>query len=147
MKKTLSALLFIFISASVFAQSSSKDAEVWNQVEALTKAVFETKDSAALVRLVNANVTYGHSTGLLEDKATMVRNAVNSTTTYKNLSSEKVLVDVDGNTALVRQILRGTSMDKGSESPLNLSILQVWKKQGGRWQIWARQAVKIPAKS
>jgi ketosteroid isomerase-like protein len=153
MKKTLSVLLLVLFSAGVFAQSSkakasaSKDAEVWSQVEALTKAVFETKDSAALARLVNTNVTYGHSTGLVEDKSTMVHNAVSSATTYRNLTSEKVLVDVDGNTALVRQILRATSIDKGNESPLNLGILQVWKKQNGRWQIWARQAVKIPAKS
>ena len=53
-------------------------------MEALTKAVFETKDSAALLDLVSENVTYGHSSGNLEDKKTMVSKAVGSKTEYKN---------------------------------------------------------------
>jgi Domain of unknown function (DUF4440) len=145
MKKYLFVLLLVFFSAGVFAQSS-QEAAVWAQVEALTKAVFETKDSAALDKMVSADVTYGHSSGVLENKAVMVHNAIISATTYKNLSFERVSIDVEGNTALIRHNLRAISVEKGTESPLNLGILQVWKKQNGRWQIWARQAVKIPAK-
>ena len=145
MKKLLSIVL-LFVSLNVLAQSTEE--KVWNSVEALTKAVFETKDRAALENLVNKYVTYAHSTGLVEDRATMIQSAVSSPTKYKNLSLERGSINIDGKTAVLRHNLRGVSVDdKGAESPLNLGILQVWKKNGSKWQLWARQAVKITPKA
>jgi Domain of unknown function (DUF4440) len=146
MKKIISISLFFFISMVLFAQSSN-DAQVWSRVEALTKAIFETKDSAALQGLVSAKVTYGHSGGAIEDKPTMIQKAVASKTTYKNREFEKISIDIDGNTAVIRHNFRATSVENGTETPLNLSILQVWKKEKGQWRIWARQAVKILPKT
>jgi hypothetical protein len=139
----LTALLFL-TTAFTFAQS--KEAKVWERVEALTKAVFETKDSAALQDLVSDKVTYGHSGGNLEDKKTMVQKAAASKTEYKNRSFEKVSIDVNDKTAIVRHNFRAISVENGKETPLDLGILQVWKKEGGKWRLWARQAVKIPPK-
>ncbi|MBC7826365.1 MAG: nuclear transport factor 2 family protein [Chitinophagaceae bacterium] len=146
MKKSLFIGLSFLISTLVLAQSSG-DAQVWNRVEALSKAIFETKDSIALLDLVSTKVSYGHSGGNIEDKPTMVQKAVASKTTYKNNALERVSVDIDGNTAIVRHNFRATSVENGTETPLNLAILQVWKKEKGIWRIWARQAVKILPKS
>lgn len=146
MKKFLFSSLFFLLSIITFAQSSN-DNQVWSRVEALSKAIFETKDSIALLDLVSAKVTYGHSVGNVEDKATMVQKAVASKTTYKNSVFEKVSVDVDGNTAIVRHNFRAISIENGTETPLSLAILQVWRKEKGTWRIWARQAVKVPPKS
>lgn len=146
MKKFLTIGLLFLISLATLAQSAD-DAQVWSRVEALTKAVFETKDRVALQDIVSARVSYGHSGGKVEDKATMIQNAVTSKTTYKNSILEKVSIDVDGNTAILRNNFRATSLDNGTETPLNLGILQVWKKEKGKWRIWARQAVKILPKN
>jgi hypothetical protein len=55
---------------------------------------------------------------------------------------------MDRKTAIIRHNLRGESIDsKGVETPLNLAIMQVWKKERGDWRLWARQAVKILPKS
>jgi hypothetical protein len=54
---------------------------------------------------------------------------------------------VDGNTAIVRHNFKATSIENGTETPLNLLIMQVWRKEQGKWRIWARQAVKIPPQS
>lgn len=145
MKKLLSIAL-LFVSLNVLAQSTEE--KVWNQVETLTKAVFETKDRAALESLLNKYVTYAHSTGLVEDRSKMIQAATSSPTKYKNLSLERESINVDGKTAVLRHNLRGISIDdKGAESPLNLGILQVWKKNGSKWQLWARQAVRITPKA
>ena len=145
MKFSLFVCMFAFAWLTSVAQSQSQD-QVWSRVEALTKAIFETKDSLALVDLVSSKVTYGHSAGNIEDKATMVSKAIGSKTTYKDRVSEKVSIDVDGNTAVVRQNFRATSVENGTETPLNLSILQVWRKENGKWRIWGRQAVKVVTK-
>jgi hypothetical protein len=146
MKNFLFISLFFLISMAAVAQSST-DNQVWSRVEALTKAIFEAKDSVALQDLVSKRVSYGHSGGNIEDKATMIQKAVASKTTYKNSVFEKVSVDVDGNTAIVRHNFRAMSVENDTETALNLAILQVWKKENGKWRIWARQAVKIPPKS
>ena len=137
--------LFIVCSSS-FSQSAED--KLWSRVEGLTKAIFETKDSMILKGMVSDHVTYGHSGGNLEDKATMVTKAATSTTIYRNRQLEKVSIDINRKTALVRHNFRAGSVDaSGVETPLNLSILQVWKKEHAQWKLWARQAVKVPAKS
>ena len=146
MKKILLIALLTTFSLINFAQSSN-DNQIWSRVEALTKAVFETKDSLALLDLVSSRATYGHSNGNIEDKATMVQKAVASKIIYKNSVLEKVSVDVDGSTAIVRHNFRATSVENGTEALVNLSVMQVWKKEKGKWRIWARQAVKILPKS
>lgn len=144
--KNLFLIALLLFSITTFAQS--KEENVWKRVEELTKAVFETKDSVALEGLVNRYVTYAHSSGLVEDRPTMIHAAASSPLKYKNISIERGGINIDGKTAVLRHNLRGVSVDeKGAESPLNLGILQVWKKNRGKWQIWARQAVRIPAKS
>ena len=145
MKKLFVFLGIVFISFAAIAQSS-KEKSVWASVEALTNAIFGQKDSAALVRLVSENVTYGHSGGNIENKTVMIQNAIGNRGSYKNIQIERISINVNGKTAVLRHNLRGVSVDaRGAESPLDLGILQVWRREKGRWQIWARQAVRIPA--
>lgn len=145
--KRIVTIAFLFFSMFTFAQSSAGE-KVWSRVGALTQAIFETKDSAALADLVSDKVTYGHSGGNIENKSQMVHNAITSPTKYKDPIIERVSMSVDRKIAVLRHNFRATGIDdKGVESPLNLGILQVWKKENGKWRLWARQAVRIPAKS
>ena len=96
MKKLLSIAL-LFVSFNLFAQSTEE--KVWQRVEELTKAVFETKDSVALEGLVNKYVTYAHSSGVVEDRPTMIRAAVSSALKYKNISIERGSINIDGKPA------------------------------------------------
>ena len=141
----LTLLVILAPTSTLFAQS--KEEKVWERVEALTKAVFETKDGNALNDLVSENVSYGHSGGNVEDKKTMVTNAVASKTEYKNRNFERLSIQVNDKTAILRHNFRAISIVDGKESPLDLTILQVWKKEGGKWRLWARQAVRIPPKT
>jgi len=139
------SILFTIACATAFSQT--KEETVWAKAEALTKAIFEMKDSVALKSLVSDHVTYGHSGGAIEDKATMITKASTSKTEYRNRQFEKISINVSDNTAVLRHNFRAISIENGKESPLDLGILQVWKKENGRWKLWARQAVKISPKS
>ena len=142
MKKLLPFLLFSLMSSFVFSQANED--QVWAKVEALNKAVFETKDSVAMKALVSDKVTYGHSAGNLEDKRLMVTNAATAKIVYKNLTMEKVSSTPVNESVVVRYILRATSVDeRGTESPLNISILQVWSKERGDSKLFARQAIRV----
>ena len=146
MKKLLFILFLSFCTSIAFGQTG-KEAEVWTKVEALNKAIFETKDSAAIQDLVAENVTYGHSTGLIENKPVMLHNAVSAPDVYKNLLLERLGTTYAGQTVVVRYILRAEVLKDGNTSPLNISIMQVWGKDKGKWKLYARQAVKVTPKS
>jgi hypothetical protein len=137
----------LLILVSVVAFSQTKEETVWAKAEALTKAIFETKDSVMLKSLVSDQVTYGHSGGAIEDKTAMITKATTSKTEYKNRQFEKISIEVKDNTAVLRHNFRAISVADGKESPLDLGILQVWRKENGRWKLWARQAVKIAPKN
>ncbi|MBA4140156.1 MAG: nuclear transport factor 2 family protein [Segetibacter sp.] len=146
MKKLVIVLLTSFVALVAFSQSA-EEVKVWARADALRKAVFETKDVTSLNDLVGSKVSYGHSTGLIEDKPTMIQNAVTSKTTYRNGSVEKSSIAFIDKTAIVREIFRATSVDeKGVESPLNIGIMQVWIKDHGKWKLFGRQAVKVNPK-
>ena len=145
MKKLFIVLIASCVATLTYSQSK-KEAKVWARVDALQKAVFETKDSMVMKDLVSETLTYGHSGGNIEDKATMVRNASNSKTVYKNSTVERLGINVRKKTAYVRYIFRTTSIDNGVASPLDLGLLQVWQKEHGKWMLEARQAVKVKPK-
>ena len=147
MKKVLMSLLIMTLTITAFAQTAAEQ-KVWDRAEALSNAIFVKRDSAALLDLVSDKLTYGHSGGNIEDKATMVHKAMVSKTTYRNQTFEKVSIQVQDKVAIVRHNFRAISIDEnGKETPLDLGIMQVWKKEGNKWRIWARQAVKIAPKS
>ena len=146
MKKLLTFLVKCLLALPAFAQSK-QEARVWARVDALQNAVFGTKDSVVIAELVGDRLTYGHSAGNIEDKAKMVHSAAVSPTVYKNAAIEnRSLYFINKKTAIVRYIFRATSVEKGTESALNLSLLQVWAKDGGKWRLQARQAVKVNPK-
>ena len=145
MKKFL-LILFLSLTASWAFSQGGKEAEVWLRTEALNKAVFETKDSAAIQVLVAETVTYGHSTGVLESKPVMLHNAVHSLEEYSNVSLERIGSTNAGTAVVVRYILRADVMKQGDKYPLNIQIMQVWAKDKGKWRLFARQAVKVNPK-
>jgi len=146
MKKLSAIFFFSFFALSALCQSG-REAEVWARVDAINKAVFEAKDSAALEDLVADKATYGHSTGEIDDKRAMIHRSVSNTDVYKNITVEKSGVINAGEAVVVRYILRADVLKEGNTTPLNIGILQVWAKDKGKWKLFARQAIKVNPKS
>jgi hypothetical protein len=144
MRIAIAVLLVLTISACAVIKPHSK-ANVWQRVDDLNRAIFETKEKEALNDLVSGNVTYGHSGGKIEDKTTMIENAVNNKSVYKNIVTEKLSIHFSGNNAIARFNYRAIEKKGNEEAPLNLGILQVWEKDGKKWVLLARQSVKITA--
>ena len=130
------------ISVFLFAQSKDELQIIKNTTD-LHQAVFVTKDSTLLDRLVANNVSYGHSGGKLENKITMIRNAIANTTTYPTFKLDSLKVIMYRNTAIVRAFIQSITIDKGVQGNLHLGILLVWQQEKQQWKLTARQAVKI----
>jgi len=110
-------------------------------VEALRRAMVNG-DSLALRSLTSERLTYGHSSGKIEDRESFVTSLVTKTSDFESITLSDQEVSVEGDVAWVRHILKGTTIETGKPSPVNLKILLIWTKEGGIWKLLARQAVR-----
>ncbi len=141
MKKLFFLCLLILISSPIFAQSKDEKA-VTQAVENLRKAMIDP-DKAMLEEIAATDLSYGHSNGLLEDKATFVDALVSNKSDFVSIDLSEQTIKIVGNTAIVRHKLAAQTNNGGKPGTTKLSILLVWQKQKGSWRLLARQAVKI----
>lgn len=135
----LIAFVLLFIcTTSVFAQ----DADVSKAVETLRQALLDGKKDA-LEKIAHDNLTYGHSSGLVEDKAAFVEALASGKSDFTSIALSDQVIKVSGNTATVRHKLTGENVSNGTAANINLSVLLVFVKEKGEWKLLARQAVKI----
>jgi ketosteroid isomerase-like protein len=136
---TLSA----FFSTENLAQTKVEKA-VTTAVETLRKAMIDG-DRTALTNIAHDNLSYGHSSGALDDKAIFVEKIASGKSNFEKIDLTDQTIKVSGKTALVRHNFLGETKDAGKEPGIiKIHILTVWQKQGGSWKLLARQAVKIP---
>jgi len=140
--KNLFAFIFLFTTTLASAQTNAE--KVMQRVQELNNAVFVAKDSIALEGLMAEEVSYGHSSGKIENRQEMIHGAISTKVSFVNLVMDSPTVYFQNKTAIVRHQLKATSIDgTGKESPLHIGILQVWIRQKGKWKLTARQAVKL----
>ena len=113
-------------------------------VEALTKAMLQA-DRGALERLVADQLSYGHSSGLVETKAQFVDVIANRKTLYKAITLSEPSTVMAGDNAIVRHVFSNTTETGGKTASISVGILQVWQRQAGDWRLLARQAFRLPA--
>jgi len=100
---------------------------------------------AGLEALVADQLSYGHSGGVVQDKATFVDVIASKKTVYKSIVLSDQTVAVVGPNAIVRHAWLGESESGGKSNVSKIGVLQVWQKQGADWKLLARQAFAKPA--
>ena len=132
-------------SMPLAAQAQGSDAAaVAAAVDALTKAML-AGDRAGLMAVTHERLSYGHSAGRIENRQQFIDPLANKTSIFRSLNVSDQTIDVVGDDAIVRHVLRGESESGGRVNPVNIGILQVWKKQPDGWKLLARQAFTRPS--
>jgi ketosteroid isomerase-like protein len=130
--------------AALPTQAQGSDAAaVAAAVEALTKAML-AGDRAGLMAVTHERLSYGHSAGRIENRQQFIDPLANKTSIFRSMTVSDQTIDVVGDDAIVRHLLRGESESNGRVNPVNIGILQVWKKQPDGWKLLARQAFTRP---
>jgi len=126
-----------------FAASADEEAVAKN-VEAFRAAQF-IADPEALAALCAAELSYSHSSGKVEDKATFIANATDGKSKYLSLEYQDTNIRVVGPAAIVRFHWVGEqqAVADGKKSATNLHILMNWQKQGADWKLLSRSATKL----
>jgi ketosteroid isomerase-like protein len=126
------------------ATQADEEAAVAKNVEAFRAAQFAA-DAKALDGLCAPELSYSHSDGRVEDRATFVANATSGKSKFLSLAYEDVKVRVVGPAAIVRFHWVGESeaVADGKKSATNLHILMNWQKQGENWKLLSRASTKL----
>lgn len=141
MKRLTLLSIFISIFTTVMAQSKSIQ-QVESAVEQLRLAMIDPNE-AVLNKLAANQLTYGHSSGKVEDKTAFVQTLVTGKSDFVSISFTNQTVQVVGTTAVVRHRLDASTNDGGNPGTVKLDIVLVWVKVKSNWQLLARQAVKV----
>lgn len=134
-------LIICFLTQFSFAQSKDEK-EVADAVEFLRKAMIDGNE-ADLKSLAAEELSYGHSSGKVEDKAAFVTAIASGASDFKTIELSEQTIKIAGNTALVRHKLVAETADNGRPGNPNLYVLLVFQKQNNKWKLLARQAVRI----
>jgi len=140
MKRTTIILLLLMFTATTFAQTK-KEKQVAAAVSQLTNAMTDA-DSLLLDRLVNDQLSYGHSGGHVEGKVEFISKIVSGKSDFVSIGLNNQTIAVSGSTAIVRHRLDAKTNDNGKPGEVHLQVLLVWQKLHGHWKLLARQAVK-----
>ena len=134
--------IMMLVSLEGVAQSKA-ETEVATAVEALRKAMV-TPDKAVLEQLTAKELSYGHSSGKIEDQTSFIQTLVSGQSDFVDITLSEQTIMVKDKTALVRHKLSANTNDPGKgPATVNIGILLVWVKEKGGWKLTARQAFKL----
>ena len=136
--------LAIGLLGAVPAFAGADEDAVTKNVEAFRAAQFAA-DAKTLEGLCAPELSYSHSDGRVEDKATFVANATDGKSKFISLAYQDLSVRVVGSSAIVRfhWVGESQSVPDGKKSSTNLHILMNWQKQGADWKLLSRASTKL----
>jgi ketosteroid isomerase-like protein len=141
MNNRLLVLVFCFLSfISADAQSWKKDIE--SSIEALNKATI-SQDQPVLEKLTAEELSYGHSTGLVENKAAYIKDILSGPTHFFQIDNTDQTINLADDLAIVRNICSIKGTKDGAPLDIKIGILMIWKKVGADWKLVARQGYKL----
>jgi ketosteroid isomerase-like protein len=121
---------------------AADEAAVTEAVENLRKASFAA-DATKLTALADDQISYGHSSGRVQNKAEMLAGFAGRKAKVKSLEFPELKITVAGNTAVSRHLYVSESELDGKTTHIKIGVIECWNKEGGGWKLLGRQGFKI----
>ena len=139
---TVVMALALLTNVQMAAAQSSDEAAIASAVETYRKAMLAA-DRSQFETIGAEQMSYGHSGGRIETKAQFIAGATSGKSAWKFIKLTDHTTQIIGNDAIVRHLFAGENASAGKTNAIKIGILVIWQKQGGSWQLLARQAYKI----
>lgn len=142
-KILISTAVFILCTIPAMAKESPdpETQAITSAVQQLHQAMMDA-DSAGLNNLTADELTYGHSTGAVEDRETFIKNLSSGKTRFKTIEFLEPDIRIKKNVAWVRGNLRAEILNNAGTDQIAFKILYVFVLENGTWKLLARQSVK-----
>ena len=137
-------ILFLLSGLSLFAAPPDPQAvkEVMAASDAWKLAMMK-KDPAGLQKLMHEDIIYGHSSGMVQTKADVIKSTTTGKTIIEAMDFSETNVRVYGNMALIRANVDMRNATDGKASVFHTNVLHVWLKGPDGWQMVSRQATQL----
>lgn len=123
--------------------SPVNDDEIAEVITVFNNAMIN-RDRAALEYLCSDQLSYGHSSGLIQNKAEFITDIMEGPFHFLSISTPEQTMMLDGDTAVVRHILTADATRDGEPVAIKIGNVQVYKKApDGSWKLLVRQAYKL----
>jgi len=133
----------VLIGTLTSANGQDKEvAAVANAVEKLRQAMVDGKKEA-LESIASDKLSYGHSSGVVDNKADFVDKIASGKTDFVTIELKDQTISVSGSTAIVRHRLDAITNDNGKPGEAHIAVLLIFQNDHKQWKLLARQAVKI----
>ena len=142
----LVAVMLALRVLSVSAQMGKMEQQVL-QAEKDRFAAMVKGDRAALEKLLADDLTYTHSTALLENKEQFLKSVTSGNIDYVSIvpSETDWKVRIKGNTAIVNGVAAVNVIDTGKDLKIKIRFTTVQSNRGGAWQLRAWQSTRFPS--
>lgn len=137
---TILSLFSLSFFSTALAQSS-EEKEIASRVEDLSKAMIDA-DKSALENLTDAELSYGHSGGKIENKVEFMEAIISGKNDFNTITLTDQTISIVRNVGIVRHTFTAEVINNGSLQTPKIGVLQIWKKQQNKWLLLARQAFK-----
>jgi len=141
--------IFILLIALSFAfnvkaqDASDPKMQVMMKMQDLRNALL-SRDSTSLSVLLADDISYGHSSGLIQTKSQLIRDVMSGFQEYKSIEASDLNVRIYDNTGIATLKLKVNLSFGGNPMDLNLIATLTWVKINNEWKLVARQSVKLP---
>ena len=120
-------------------------AEAIRELEEQRYAAMLAGDVATLEELLDDALTYTHSSGVVDTKASYIAGVRDKVWEYKTIARENERVVIRGGCGLVFCRLKIDLNVRGAPKKVDSNALAVWVEDGGRTRLVAVHSAGIPA--
>jgi hypothetical protein len=137
-------VLFVLFALNGNSQSgySPEQMQVLMKMRELKNALIE-KDSVGLSTVLSGDVTYGHTNGIIQTKAQLIRSVMSGEQDYKTIEPSNMEVRMYGNTGVATMNSKVVMNYQDKPLEINMFITMVWIRSDTEWKLVARQSVKL----
>src|SRR5215203_1532532 len=145
MRRFVLIAVLLACASVAWAQTGKMEQQVL-QAERDRFAAMVKGDRAALEKLLSDDLTYTHSTALLETKEQFIKSVTSGNIDYVSIEPSEAdwKVRVSGNTAVVNGLAAVNVIDNGKDRKIRIRYTTVHANRGSAWQLLAWQATVIP---
>ena len=139
--------ILLLVSTFLFEANAQKDDAQQTKMTVIMKMMnlknaLLSKDSIALSSLLADDVTYGHTSGLVQTKQQLISDVMSGVQEYKSINPVDMNVRVFDNTAIVNMTSEVNMIYQSKPLDFKMAVTLVWINKNGDWKLEARQSVK-----
>jgi hypothetical protein len=141
-KKTLYLFITLLVIGTTLKAQSADEKAVAEGVKLLNKGLI-TRDKKLLENIAAPELSYGHSTGDIQNKAEFVDAVMRGAPIYRDIIVTNQTIKIAGDNAIVRHMQVTKLTKSGVKSEIHIGNLLVWHKYNGQWKLIVKQGYKL----